>query len=347
MEASGDIELLKKVCYEIPKAELHIHIEGSMEPELIFQIANRNKIDLPYKSIEELEEKYNFNNLQEFLDLYYVACSVLLYKQDFEDIMYMYLKSSYHQGLKYCEIFFDPQSHLQRGVEFETIISGLKSGINLAKNEFDIEAHLIMSFLRHLSEEDSIKTFEIAKPYFSDIIGIGLDSSEIGNPPEKFHNLFKLAKTFNLKLVAHAGEEGDVSYIKNSIELLGVQRIDHGYRIIDDESYMKKCVEMKIPFTLCPLSNKKLNVCPDLKKYPLKHLLKNGLKVVINSDDPAYFGGYIGDNYLSMVTESGLDLEEIILLAKYSFQSTFLDDDKIEKYINLIDKYVEQLDINK
>ena len=334
---------LQKICYGIPKAELHVHIEGTFEPELIFEIATRNKITLPYSSIEELKEKYNFSNLQEFLDIYYSACSILITERDFEDLMYAYLKKSSSQGAVYAEIFFDPQSHFPR-VSFDTMIKGLLKGIQRGKEDFNFEAKLIMCFLRHLTEEDAFKTFEMAEPHLENILGIGLDSSEVGFPPEIFKNIYKLAKEKGLRLVAHGGEEGDVQcYIKGAIDHLQVERVDHGVRIIDDLDYMKELAKKQIPLTLCPISNKRLKVCPDLKNYPLRVFLDAGLLVMLNSDDPAYFGGYIGDNYAEIQAALDLSLDEVVKLAKNSFNATFMEDTEKEYYIKRIDEYVNSV----
>jgi len=340
-ENQSNSKNLISFCYGIPKAELHIHVEGSFEPELIFEIAQRNKIQIPYNNTEELREKYKFKNLQEFLDIYYEACSVLLTEKDFEDLIYAYIKKTNSQGGKYSEIFFDPQSHLPRGVSFETLINGLTRGIQRGREDFGFEANLIMCFLRHLSEEDAIRTFEIATPYLDKILGIGLDSSEIGNPPEKFKNIFAICKEKGLRLCAHGGEEGNVeTYVKPAIDILNIQRLDHGIRVKDDQNLINELVVKKIPLTLCPLSNLKLQVYKDLSEYPIKKFLEDGLLAMINSDDPAYFGGYIGDNYVAILQSCNLSKQDIIKLAKISFLSTFLNDKEKQKYIDLIDNYV-------
>jgi adenosine deaminase len=330
---------IKKLCYCIPKAELHIHIEGTFEPELMFEIAKRNNLKTSFNTVDELKAKYNFNNLQDFLDIYYLACSVLLKEQDFSDLMYAYLKKASSQGLVYAEIFFDPQTHTSRGVSFETVINGLKDGIERGKKEFNTEVQLIMCLLRHLPEKDCLETYEQALSFKKDILGIGLDSSEIGNPPSKFTNLYQKARDDGFYVTAHAGEEGDIGYIKEALDLLKVQRIDHGYHVTDCEDITKRVAEEKIPLTLCPLSNKMLKVCPDLSKYPIRHMLESNILCMLNSDDPAYFGGYIGDNYYELAKAVSLSTDEIILLAKNSFRATFLPKDKIDKYLEMIDKY--------
>ena len=326
----------------IPKAEMHIHIEGTFEPELMMEIAARNKISLPYKSIEELRNKYNFKNLQEFLDIYYLNCAVLLTELDFHDLMYAYLKKASSQGLKYAEIFFDPQTHINRGVRFEIFLSGFKSAMKKALIDFGVEANLIMCFLRDLPVEDALRVFEMALPFKADILAIGLDSAEIGYPPELFRNVFQLAKANGYRLCCHAGEEGPAENIKKCIEL-GIERIDHGVRAVDSEEIMQICAKIQIPFTLCPLSNLKLQVYRDLSKFPVKLFMEKNLLIMLNSDDPAYFGGYIGDNYVSTLKACDLKYEDIVLLAKRSFEATFLDVERKEMYIKLIDEFVDGL----
>jgi len=285
---------LEKICMHIPKAEMHIHIEGSFEPELMLAIAKRNNIAVPYKSIDEVKQKYDFKNLQEFLDIYYSNCNVLLHQQDFEDLMYAYINKASSQGLKYAEIFFDPQTHLKRGVSFETFLSGFKSAMKKGREEFGVETHLIMCFLRDLPEADALEVFEMALPFKSDILGIGLDSAEIGNPPELFRNVFALGKKHGFRLCCHA-----------------------------------------------PLSNLKLKVYPDLSKYPVKQLIQKNLLVMLNSDDPAYFTGYVGDNYVAIMKACGLTYDEVVLLAKNSFKATFMVEDNKLKYIQSVDDYLK------
>ena len=338
----------EKFCMEIPKAELHIHIEGSFEPELMFKIAKRNKIEIPFKSVEEIREKYNFKNLQEFLDIYYAACDVLKTEDDYEELVYEYLKKSFTQGLVYCEIFFDPQSHLPRGVSFETLINGLNKGREKGLKDFRIKSQLIMCFLRHLSENEAIETLEAALPFKESILAIGLDSSEVGHPPEKFTNVYKLAKEQGYRLCAHAGEEGTCQNIKKAIINLGVERIDHGIAIFNDLEYLKQIasLEKPIPFTMCPLSNYKLQVTPDLSIYPLRVALENNLMCTINSDDPAYFGGYVGDNFVALYKNIKLTYDEIIKLAKNSFLATFLDESEKKEYLERVDEY-QKTSLNK
>jgi adenosine deaminase len=326
---------LKKLCYEIPKAELHIHIEGTLEPELMLEIAKRNNIPLSYTSTEELKSKYNFKNLQDFLDIYYLACSVLIYKQDFSDLMYEYLKRS--QGVVYAEVFFDPQTHVDRGISLEVVLEGLNDGIKRGKQMFNINVKLIMCFLRHLSQESCLEVYDQARKYKDDIMGVGLDSSELGNRPSKFKELYAKAKDDGFFLVAHAGEEGDASYIQEALDLLKVSRVDHGYRITESEELMKRAADEQIPLTLCPLSNKMLKVCPDLSNYPIKQLLNTNILCTLNSDDPAYFGGYLGDNYYELAKAINLTKEDIIHLAKNSFRASNLSSKEKDAYIEMID----------
>lgn len=333
------MENLCKLCYEIPKAELHIHIEGTFEPALMFKIAERNGIKLPYSSIEDLKSKYKFNNLQEFLDIYYSGCSVLITEEDFSDLAFDYVNHACTQGLKYAEIFFDPQSHLPRGISFSTLINGLKKGLDKGKEKYGFEYNLIMCFLRHLSEEEAIATFNIALPFKKYFIAVGLDSSEVGNPPQKFAKVFEMAKKEGIRCVAHAGEEGPAKYIEDAIDILGIERIDHGVHIMDDEKLVERVAKAQIPLTLCPLSNQKLQVCPNLSKYKLREMITKGLLVMINSDDPSFFGGYIGDNYKALYDNLKLTKSEIILLAKNSFFSTFLKEEIKNKYIEEVKKY--------
>ena len=330
---------IEEFCMNIPKAELHIHIEGTFEPELMFQIAHRNDINIPYTSIEEIREKYNFSNLQEFLDIYYSNCSVLINQVDFQELMYAYLKKASTQGLKYAEIFFDPQTHLNRGIKFDTFFSGFKLGMEKAKEDFGVETELIMCFLKDLPVEESIEVFNIALNYKNHILGIGFDSTEQGNPPEKFKEIFDLAKKNGLKLCCHAAEEGPAESVRKCIEL-GVERIDHGFNVIHSDEIMKLSAKVKIPFTLCPLSNLRLKVCLDLKNYPIRKFIENNLLVMLNSDDPAYFGGYVGDNYVAVMKSCRLNQDEVVLLAKNSFKASFLSDEKINEYLERIEEFV-------
>jgi len=330
---------MRDISYRIPKAELHLHLEGSFEPELMFEIAKRNNIQVVYKNVEELRQKYKFNNLKEFLDIYYESCSVLINKEDFHDLAYNFIKKAASQGLKYVEPFFDPQTHLQRKIPFKTMFEGLLSGCESGLKDFDVESNLIMCFLRDRSEEEAFEVLNEAKEFKSKIIAVGLDSNEQGNPPQKFERVFKEAKSKGYRLVAHAGEEGTAKSISDALECLNIERIDHGCALIHDDDLVKKFAENKIPLTMCPLSNHKLQVTPDLSKHMLKKLLDRGVMVMINSDDPAYFGGYIGENYYEIWKALNLSFDDIVALAKNSFESTFLSDDRKKYYVNLVTEF--------
>ncbi|MDE3743437.1 adenosine deaminase [Maribacter polysaccharolyticus] len=321
MEASE----LKTFIQGIPKAELHLHIEGSFEPELMFQIANRNQIAMDYDSVEALKKAYNFNNLQEFLDIYYTGAQVLIHERDFYDLTWAYLTKVHDQNVVHVEVFFDPQTHTERGIGFDVVIKGIYSALERAKKELNISYKLIMSFLRHLSEEEAFKTLESSLPFKHWIDGVGLDSSEVGNPPSKFVNVFKAAAGHGYKLVAHAGEEGPADYIWEALDLLNVVRIDHGNRCLDDDNLVKRLLDKNIPLTLCPLSNLELKVIQRMEDHPVSKMLEKGLLATIHSDDPAYFGGYMNENYYA--TAKGLDLskDQLMQLAINAFEASWLD----------------------
>lgn len=314
---------MKTFIQQLPKAELHIHIEGSLEPQMLLNLAQKNKIDIKYKTLSEVKQAYNFANLQEFLDIYYQGMSVLITEEDFFDLAYAYLSKANCQNVTHAEIFFDPQGHLARGISFATMISGMTKAIDSARANLGIHASLILCFLRHLPESEALKTLEIALEFKRYFIGIGLDSSELGFPPRKFKAVFDLARQHGLHLVAHAGEEGPAEYIWEAIDILGVERIDHGNNAISDPTLIKRLVQDKIPLTMCPLSNQCLKVVPDLSKHQLRKFLDKGVVATINSDDPAYFGGYLNDNYLAMAKAIKLTKDELILLAQNSLQARF------------------------
>lgn len=330
-----DIEdLIKK----LPKAELHIHIEGSLEPELMFQIAKRNKINLPYSSIEDLKTAYNFHNLQSFLNIYYEGTKVLINEEDFYDMTWAYLEKIHKDNVKHTEIFFDPQSHTSRDIPFKTMFNGIHKACEDGKKKLGISYHLIMCFLRHLSGNEAMKTLEESIPFKDKIIAVGLDSSEVGNPPEKFKGVFEKAISYGYLTVAHAGEEGPPDYIWGALDLLKVKRIDHGVRCLEDPKLIEVLRESEIPLTVCPFSNVKLKVFKDLKDHNLKKLLDNNLIATINSDDPAYFGGYISDNYIETQKALNLNKKEMIRLAKNSFKASFLSEEEKRRHIEEIDK---------
>jgi len=308
----------------IPKAELHIHIEGSLEPELIFALAQRNGVALPYASVEALRAAYAFTDLQSFLDIYYAGASVLLTVQDFHDMAWAYFLRAKADNVVHAELFFDPQTHTARGVPMATVIEGLSSACRQAETELGISSALIMCFLRHLSEEDAFKTLEEALPYREHFIGVGLDSSELGHPPEKFERVFARCRELGLRLVAHAGEEGPPDYMWQAIDLLKVQRIDHGVAALQDPLLMAELAYTRLPLTVCPLSNLKLCVVRDLRDHPLKTLLDAGVCVTVNSDDPAYFGGYMNANFEQTVQALGLSCDDVLTLARNSFEASFV-----------------------
>ena len=323
----------------IPKAELHLHIEGTFEPELMFEIARRNNISINYKSIKELKKAYSFNNLQEFLDIYYAGASVLLQVQDFYDLTWAYLTKVHEQNLIHTEIFFDPQTHTDRGVSFNTVIQGIHSALEDGKEKLGISSKLIMCFLRHLDEAAAFETLNQALPYKNWIAGVGLDSSEMGHPPSKFERVFSKAREEGFITVAHAGEDGPAEYVWEAINLLKVSRIDHGNQSLDDDQLIKHIAEKQIPLTVCPLSNLELKVVNDLKDHPLMKLMEAGIMVTINSDDPAYFGGYVNENYTCIASALNLSKKQITELAKNSIKSSFLPDGDKEKIIMQIEEY--------
>jgi adenosine deaminase len=307
----------------LPKAELHIHIEGSLEPELIFAMAERNGVKLAYPSVEALRAAYAFTNLQSFLDIYYAGASVLLTEQDFHDMAWAYFERAHADRVIHAELFFDPQTHTERGVDIGVVIRGLKRACDAAQAQLGIRARLILCFLRHLSEDDAIATLEAAKPHLQDIIGVGLDSSEVGHPPEKFARVFAMARELGLHVVAHAGEEGPPEYVWSALDVLRVERIDHGVRSIEDERLMQRLIATGMALTVCPLSNLKLCVFKRLADHNLKRMLERGVRVTINSDDPAYFGGYLNQNYLETAAALGLDRDQLVQLARNSIEAAF------------------------
>jgi adenosine deaminase len=324
-----------KFINSLPKAELHIHIEGSLEPELMFEIAKRNKIGLPFQSVEEIRKAYQFNNLQSFLDIYYQGMCVLLKEQDFYDMTWAYLKRASAQNIRHTEIFFDPQAHTDRGVDFKTLIQGIHRALENAQQQLNISSKLILCFLRHLSAESAMKTLEQALPFKDWIIAVGLDSSERDNPPEKFTTVFEKARNEGFLTVAHAGEEGSADYIWQALQQLKVSRIDHGVRCVEDQNLVEKLKSEQIPLTVCPLSNVKLRVFNTIKEHNIKQLLDLGLCVTVNSDDPAYFGGYLTENFLAIQQAFNLTHNEIYQLIKNSFQASFLNQNEKQ---NLIDE---------
>jgi len=327
---------LEQLIARIPKTELHLHIEGTLEPELLFKMAVKNGIKLKYASVDELKAAYSYNNLQEFLDIYYAGAEALRFEDDFYDLTMAYLLKAQEQNIVHTEIFFDPQTHTERGIAFETVFDGINRALEDGEKETGITSRLIMCFLRHLDEESALDTLKLALPYRDKIIAVGLDSSEKGHPPSKFRRVFEKARGEGFLTVAHAGEEGPAEYVWESIELLNVSRIDHGYAAIDDLKLINVLGERQIPLTMCPLSNLMLKVYPDLTLHPLKKMLDAGVVVTVNSDDPAYFGGYVNENYLAIAEALHLTEEDIRQLAVNSFKASFLDEEHKNRWINLI-----------
>ena len=324
---------------KIPKAELHLHIEGTFEPELMFEIAQRNKVEIPYQSVEEVKKAYQFSCLQDFLDIYYAGASVLLYEKDFYDLTMAYFKHCAEENVVHTEIMFDPQTHTKRGVSFETVIKKNQKAREDAKEKYGISSLLIMSYLRHLSEEDAFETLEQSLPYKHLIKAVGLDSSEKGNPPSKFQKVFEASVKEGYVPVAHAGEEGPAEYIWEALDLLKIARIDHGNNCLTDEVLVKRLVNDKIALTVCPLSNLELKVVDDLKDHPLKKMLNLGLKATVNSDDPAYFGGYMNANFLQTAEALDLTKEDVKTLVKNSFEYSLLSDDEKQKYLIQVENF--------
>ena len=324
---------------KIPKAELHLHIEGSFEPELMFEIAQRNQVEIPYQSVEEVKKAYQFSCLQDFLDIYYAGASVLLYERDFYDLTMAYFAHCAEENVVHTEIMFDPQTHTKRGISFGTVINGIQKAREDAEEKYGISSLLIMSYLRHLSEEDAFETLEQSLPYKHLIKAVGLDSSEKGNPPSKFQKVFEASIKEGYVPVAHAGEEGPAEYIWEALDLLKISRIDHGNNCLTDEVLVKRLVDEKIALTVCPLSNLELKVVDDLKDHPLKKMLNLGLKATVNSDDPAYFGGYMNANFLQTAEALDLTQEEIKTLVKNSFEYSLLSDDEKQKYLIQVENF--------
>jgi adenosine deaminase len=308
----------------LPKCELHIHVEGSLEPELMFALARRNGVRLPYASVEAVRQAYRFGNLQDFLDLYYQGMSVLITEQDFYDLAWAYLERAHTDNVRHVEMFFDPQGHTSRGISFATVIDGLSRAIGDAGRKLGIKASLIMCFLRHLDDADAERTLDCALSFKDRIVGVGLDSSERGNPPGKFKRVFDRAREAGFFLTAHAGEEGPPSYVWEALDVLGVARIDHGVRAIEDEALIDRLARERIPLTVCPLSNVRLRVVEDLAHHPLRRMLAKGVAVTVNSDDPAYFGGYVQENYRAAAQALGLERDEIAAIVRNGIAASLL-----------------------
>ena len=324
----------------LPKAELHLHIEGTLEPEMMFELAARNGVTLPFASVAEVRDAYVFDDLQTFLDIYYQGAAVLQTEQDFYDLMYAYLDRVAADGVRRAEVFFDPQTHTERGIGFPVFMEGFLRAIDDAEERFGISAALILCFLRHLSGDEAVATWQEAAAYHDRILAVGLDSSEVGNPPEGFEEAYALAREAGLHAVAHAGEEGPPDYILGALDVLGAERIDHGLRGEEDEEVIERLVVDGIPLTMCPLSNVKLRAFDRLENHNLKRLMDRGVRVTVNSDDPAYFGGYIGDNYVAVTEALGLSDDEIVRIARDSLEATFVPDEERAALLAQLDAYI-------
>lgn len=331
---------MKTFIENLPKAELHLHIEGTFEPELMFKIAQRNGIELPYEDVEALRKAYDFSQLQDFLDIYYQGMNVLQKEQDFYDLTWAYLQKIYSENVLHTEIFFDPQGHTSRGVAFETALNGIYSALQDGQQQLGISFGVIMCFLRHLDADDAMATLEQALPHKDKIIGVGLDSSELGHPPEKFTAVFEKAKAEGFRIVAHAGEEGPPEYVYQALDLLKVDRIDHGNRALEDEALIQRIAKEGIALTVCPLSNLKLCVVDNLKDHPMRKMLDAGLKATMNSDDPAYFGGYMNENFLQLTEALNLTKDEVVTLARNGFEAAFISEDHKQAMIDKLETYI-------
>jgi adenosine deaminase len=326
----------------MPKAELHLHIEGTLEPELMLKLAARNAVELPFRSIEEIKKAYSFSRLQDFLDIYYQGMSVLLTAQDFYDLTWAYLEKVKAQNVTHVEIFFDPQGHTERGVAFETVVEGIVGALDDGATKLSISHRMIMCFLRHLSEAAAFDTLEQAVPRLDRIDGVGLDSSELGHPPSKFQRVFAKARSLGLRAVAHAGEEGPPDYVRQALDLLKVERIDHGNRAMEDPDLVARIAASRMALTVCPLSNLRLCVVDDLRDHPLPEMLAAGLRATVNSDDPAYFGGYVNENYLAVAEARDLSQADVETLARHSYLGSFLGEHDKDEALAELDGFVEE-----
>ena len=336
-EFEGSMLDFTKLINDMPKAELHLHIEGTLEPELMMRLAERNGVTIPYKSVEEIREAYEFSDLQSFLDIYYAGAAVLQTRQDFYDLTWAYLERAAADNVRHVEIFFDPQTHTERGISFDIVVDGIHRALQQGEDKLGISFRLILCFLRHLSADEAMETLEEAMPHRNRIDAVGLDSSEVGHPPSKFTAVFDRARDAGFLTVAHAGEEGPPEYIREALDLLKVERIDHGVRCLEDADLVQRLVDEQVPLTVCPLSNVKLRVFDTLDQHNLKDLLAAGLCATVNSDDPAYFGGYIGENFLQAQAALKLTAAELRTLARNAFRASFLPQTEIDKHLASVD----------
>ena len=323
----------------LPKAELHLHIEGSLEPEMMFLLAKRNRVDLPFESIDAVRLAYNFSNLQDFLDLYYRGAGVLLTEEDFFDLTKAYFLRIHADNVRHAEIFFDPQTHTSRGLPFRVAIEGILGGMRAAETEYGISSKLIMSFLRHLDESSAFSTLRMAEPWLDRIAGVGLDSSEVGHPPEKFARVFQASDELGLLKMAHAGEEGPPQYVYEALDILDVHRIDHGNRSMEDPHLVTRLARSSMTLTVCPLSNLKLCVVDEMRNHPIGRMLNEGLRATVNSDDPAYFGGYINENFKAVADAGVVDRKGLVALARNSFLGSFLSHAEVRVHLDAVDAY--------
>lgn len=338
MKAPMEKGQLIEFARRLPKAELHIHIEGSLEPELMFALATRNRVEMPFRSVEDVRAAYAFSNLQDFLNIYYQGMGVLKTEEDFFDLTMAYLNRARADNVRHAEIFFDPQGHTGRGVPFGVAISGILTALQLSRAQFGMTSRLIMCFLRHLSEEDAFATLKEAEPWLDRLVAVGLDSSEIGNPPAKFARVFRAARERGLKLVAHAGEEGPPDYVREALDLLEIDRLDHGNRSLEDDALVARLTKAQMTLTVCPLSNLKLRVVSDMRAHPLKRMLDLGLCATVNSDDPAYFGGYMGANFRAVIEALDLSADDLRALSRNSFSGSFLSEGEKRAHIAAVEK---------
>ncbi|MFK7957794.1 MAG: adenosine deaminase [Lysobacterales bacterium] len=331
---------ITQLIKQLPKAELHLHLEGSLEPELMFELAQRNGVSIPFDSVEQVRDAYEFHNLQEFLDIYYQGMAVLQTEQDFFDLTVAYCRRVHDDQVRHVEVFFDPQGHTERGVAMATVIEGITRGLTHAQSAWSISSRLILCFLRHLDEAAAFDTLEQAQPFLSQLAGVGLDSSELGHPPEKFARVFARARELGLRTVAHAGEEGPPQYVWEALDLLQVQRLDHGNRALEDDALVQRLIDEQMPLTVCPLSNLKLCVVDDMTHHPLKRMLELGLIATVNSDDPSYFGGYMNANFEAVATALSLNARHVGQLARNSFAASWLPDGEKQQFLTEIDEII-------
>ncbi|CAM4151547.1 adenosine deaminase [Vibrio neonatus] len=332
---------MQQFIEQMPKVELHLHIEGTLEPELMFELAKRNQVSIPFSSAEEVKQAYQFHNLQSFLDIYYQGANVLIQEQDFFDLTWAYIEHCQQDNVRHCEIFFDPQTHTARGIEFDTVVNGIHKALLKAKDEYGISSQLIMCFLRHLDENSAFETLTQALPHKDKIIGVGLDSSELGHPPEKFERVFQQAIKEGFLTVAHAGEEGPSSNIQDAMSLLGVSRVDHGVRCVDDPKLIETLQVLQVPLTVCPLSNIKLKVFETMEEHNVVELLRQGLCVTINSDDPSYFGGYMTENFLQVAMAHPIEADELAQFTRNAIKASFIDEHQKQVLMQEINHYVD------